>query len=269
MYDLEFWVAFGESPLPLIATQEVIAFDGYGLQNENIITTKIDHDDLTKVALSTFDLPRADGGGVLSRFYRGREIKLEVTVKSDTAENFQILVDTFKKNLSKTEGNLDITINGEIRRIKATATIVDFSRQNYNVTYANASVVFTTVEPYFYAASPQSWFFPGYAASFDEEITNQGSTSSNPTFYFIFGAGTAVTEIVITAFNRVLTITENFAPWDLLIIDSINKTITKNGTIIDFTGMFPSFPAGSCPFSVDFTGTVLIDFTLLVPKNYI
>lgn len=60
----------GQSPLPLSVSQDSIAFDGYGLQNQIIRTTYIDTDDLGRIDLSTFDFPRDDGGGVLSKYYR-------------------------------------------------------------------------------------------------------------------------------------------------------------------------------------------------------
>lgn len=259
----------GGSPLPATSSSDVIAFDGYGLQNTNVITTEIDFDDTGAIELNQFKYPRENGGGILSKFYRGREIKLKITLKESTAAAFNALLDNFKKGISKTEGYLDILVNDETRRIKATCTRVDFGRKNYNITFTNVQVTFTAVEPFFYSKSVQSFQFLGKTGTFSEEFTSQGSAAALPDFYFIFGATSAVTQLAITAFGRTLTIANTFASGDILIVKSSTKSITKNGTEIDYTGQFPEIQPGSAPFTVAITGTVAVDTTVVVPKNYL
>lgn len=130
-------------------------------------------------------------------------------------------------------------------------------------------MTFTALEPFFYSKSAQSFQYLGKTATFSEEFTNQGSTSALPAFYFIFGAGSAVTQIQITAFDRTLEIANTFASGDILIVDASGKSITKNALQIDYTGQFPELEPGSCPFTVTITGTVAVDTTVVVPKNYI
>lgn len=178
--------AIAYSPVQTAIIQDVIAFDGYGLQNNRIVTSYNDGDNLTEVDLRSFNYPRDDGGSVLSKFYRGRDINLEITLKEQTAEAFAVLLDEFKKSLRKTEGNLDVFVNGETRRIKATCTKIDFNRKHYNVTYITAKVTFRTLEPHFYAENPQTYRLQAQSGSFFAETTNEGSGESSPTFYFIF-----------------------------------------------------------------------------------
>lgn len=259
----------GGSPIPATESNDEIAFDGFGLQNANVITTEIDFDDTGTIELNQFKYPRENGGGILSKFYRGREIKLKITLKEATGTAFNALLDTFKRSISKTEGFLDLTINGETRRIKATCTRVDFGRKAYNITFANIQVTFTAVEPFFYSKSAQSFQYLGKTATFSEEFTNQGSAAALPDYYFIFGAGSAVTELQITTFGRTLTIANTFASGDVLIVKSSTKSITKNGTEIDYTGQFPEVLPGSAPFTITITGTAAVDATVVVPKNYL
>lgn len=156
--------------------QDSIVFDSYSLQNASIITTKIDYDDEGRIDLNSFDYPKADGGGVISKFYRGRVINAEVTLKADTAEDLQTLLDTFKKKLRTTEGYLDIIPAGltEIRRIKATVTSLKFGREYYHITFiSKVKIQFTALEPFFYAKTKQSYEFLSNTASFAGEITNE------------------------------------------------------------------------------------------------
>lgn len=259
----------GGSPIPSSSSTDAIAFDGYGLQNANIITSEIDFDDTGSIELNSFKYPRENGGGVLSKFYRGREIKLKLTIKEATGTAFNTLLDNFKKSLRVTEGYLDILVNSEVRRIKATCTKIDFGRKHYNVTFTTAQVTFTALEPFFYSKASQSFQYLSKTGTFSEEFTNGGSTEALPAFYFIFGAGSAVTQLQITAFGRTLTIDNTFASGDILIVKADGKSITKNGTEIDYTGQFPELEPGSCPFTVTITGTVLVDVTVTVPKNYL
>lgn len=148
---------FNETPAVVPTTQDSIVFDGYSLQNANIITSKINYDDQGQIELNSFNYPRVDGGWVLSKFYRGRIIVLNCTIKADTATAFNTLLDTTKKNLRKTEGYLEITVNSEIRRIKATLKSFDVSREHYNVNFVPVTIEFEALEPFFYTLTDQGY----------------------------------------------------------------------------------------------------------------
>lgn len=244
----------GYSEAPLVETQDDIVFDGYSLQNTSIITSTLDYDDQGTVELNSFNYPRDDGGGVLNKYYRGRTLTLKATVKASTASDFNDLIDEIKKNLKKTSGYLDIRVNSEVRRIRATVTKTNFAREHYHITFCPLTVTFTVLEPFFYAYNAQSFAYTGKTATFSEEITHRGTADADPVFYFIFGTGSTVTAITLTnPDTTTLVIANTFAINDILIIDAGNKIITKNGTEIDYTGVFPSFTPGSNPFTFTIT----------------
>lgn len=257
------------SPLTLDTAQDSIVFDGFSLQNANIITSRIDYDNEGNIELNSFNFPKSDGGGVLSKYFRGRTISIECTIKSDTAENFNTLLDMVKKKLRTTEWYLDITVNGEIRRIKATLTKFDAGRMHYNVTFTKATLEFTAIEPFFYAKNKQSYEFLGVTGTSSYEVSNDGSVESQPVFYIIGTSWSSVTSLAITAFGKTLTISTTISSWDILIVSSEEKTVTKNGVEIDYTGYFPVFPPGSNPFTITTVGTIALDITLIQNKNYL
>lgn len=257
------------SPLTLDATQDSIVFDGFSLQSESIITSRIDYDNEGQVELNSFNFPKSDGGGVLSKYFRGRTISIECTIKADTGVEFNDLLDTVKKRLRKTEGYLDITVNGEIRRIKATLTKFDAGRMHYNITFTKATIEFTALEPFFYAKDKQSYEFLGITGSGGFEVTNTGSVEALPVFYFIATAGCNISSLSITAFSKTFTISSTIVASDIVILSSETKTVTKNGIEIDYTGFFPIFPPGSNPFTLTTVGTTALDLTLIQNKNYL
>ena len=259
----------GYSPLPLTVTQDAIAFDGFGLQNSAIRTTLIDSDNLGRVDLASFDFPTDDGGGILSKYFRGRQIRLRIAVTAATPEALNSSIDEIKRSLRKTEGNLDVTVNGEIRRIRATLTALNFDRKHYNVTFVTGDCTFTAAEAFFRAANDQSWLFQSRGTDFWEEIGHAGSADTDPKFYYVFSAGTSATQLALTCRNRTVTVARTFAPGDVLVIDCDAKAVTHNGAAVDYSGMFPTFQPGSNPFHTVIAGTAVVDLTAIAAKNYL
>jgi hypothetical protein len=54
-----------------------------------------------------------------------------------------------------------------------------------------------------------------------------------------------------------------------LIIDSDLKTVTKNGTEIDYSGVFPIFTPWQNQYTVDFTWSVVCDMNIQAKRNYL
>jgi len=244
----------GAPVAPEALTQDAIVFNGYSLQNsDTILTETIDYDDLGKMDFNTFDFARNNGGGVNSKYYRGRTVTLRGVIKKSTAVLLNSLIDEVKKNTATTEGYLDITVNDEIRRCKATCTKINFNRQHYNVTFCPFVIVFTILEPFFYRITDESASYVGKTGTFSEEFTNVGTATTEPILYFIFGTSTVTAITINNPDTTTLAITEAITTGDVLIVNAKEKTVTLNGTEIDYSGVFPLFEVGSNPFSVTIT----------------
>lgn len=259
----------GHSVAPEFIEQDDFVFDGYSLQNSEIIMEMSDYDDLGKIDFNTFNFPRNNGGGVISKFYRGRTVGFTGIVRCSTAVLLNEKVDEIKRSISATEGYLDIKVNGNIRRAKATCVKMDFGRQHYHVSFIPVRITFEILEPFFYSINDQSGSYLGKTGNFSEEFTCGGTAETEPTFYFIFGTTTVTGMTITNPDATTLVLAEAITTGDVLIINSKEKEIKLNGTVIDYTGVFPTFRVGSNPFSVSFTGSVNVDVSLITAKNYL
>ena len=261
----ELWYAVA----PTILDQDDIVFDGYSLQNTEIITETLNYDDLGIVDFNTFNFPRNNWGGVISKYYRGRKVTFKSFVKESTSTALNDKLDEIKNKLATTEWYLDIRVNSEIRRVKATCTNLDYKRQHYHVTFIPLDITFTILEPFFYAITSQSASYLSKTGTFSEEFTSLGTAATEPTIYFIFWVSTVTSMVITNPDTTTMTITTSLWVSDVLIIDSKNKVVTKNGTEIDYSGVFPLFQVWSNPFTVTITGSVNVDVTVITPKNYL
>jgi len=253
------------SPVPLSSASGEYLFDGFSLNDlVNITIKKIDNDNLGKMDLSTYDLAYNHWGAVSSRYYRGREIHLVWSIKASTPEIFQSYMDSLKKALSKVNGVLEI----RWRKIKATMTRMAYDRDHYNITWSPVDIIFTAVDS-FWNEWAVSHGYIALTSTTNEEVSYEWTAPSSPIWYFVFGTWTATTEIDINHEWLSLTIPWSFAIWDVLIVDWINKEVKKNWVDIDFTGVFPEFSSYSNPFTLWFTGTTLVDTTIIYENNYL
>ena len=255
-----------------IATIETdsIQFEAFSLQNTEVITSKINYDDLEQVEINQFRFTGRDGGGVLSRYYIGRRITLTGTIVQPTATTLNAKLDAMKKGLSKKEGLLYITVNSERRQIKATCQSVVFDREHYNVSFSRFSIVFVTAEPFFYADELDRGDILGVTGDIADEFTANGTAETLPRLLLAFASWTTATQVeIVDDFSNTLTITTALTTNDILIIDSDLKTVTKNGTEIDYSGVFPIFTPWQNQYTVDFTWSVVCDMNIQAKRNYL
>lgn len=80
-------------------------------------------------------------------------------------------------------------------------------------------------------------------------VTVEGSFTIEPTINIVISTVTDGTGGQMTITNAVvgqgITLNENFANSDIIIINSKEKIVTHNGVRIDYTGLFPTFAPGS------------------------
>ena len=257
-----------------VASQDDFVFNWYSL---NDWTTKrvvsSNHDDIGNIDYKTFNAPRVDWGWVLWHYYRKKDIRLWISLSSTTADWLNTLIDDFKENTRKTEWYLEIIINDEIRRVKVSNTKLKFNRKYFNISFVqNVEIVFTTIEPHFYAKTEVSNSFYSVAADYTADIDNNWTIDTEIKFYLIFWwTVTALTSVAITIWNNTITIWETITALDVLIIDWQSKEVTLNWTAVDYTGTFPVLDVdwNTTLFVFSWWATFTVDITEIHKKKYL
>ena len=257
-----------------VQAQDDIVFNGFSLQSSTVITVESTWDDPPKRDLKTFKVPRDDGEGVISDFYRRKIIRMQGIIKGTSKEDLNNNIDEFKKETSALEGNLDIKINDETRRFKATMTLQKvFKRKNFHVTFVPFVIEFAVLTPF--GQSIEFLFDELLAESqlnLTRQIENLGTATAKPLFTIFMPTVNSITEISIenTTTSEKIIITKAYANNDVLQVDSEEKIVKINGSIVDYLGVFPSLGINTNSFNLVLTGTSIVyNLTTKYLKTYL
>lgn len=265
--------------LPSLSDKAAIEFNGYSLQSANIITSILLHDSMPERDLATADAPRSDGKIINGDNWRKKTITLSGTLHTTTAAEMVALINTFKKNVSAREGNLDIRDeidSTNYRRYIATAVGTDsmFSaRVGTDITRCPFTVTFEADDPFGKDLTYTSELFESETdLTFTEEIENLGSAPGKPVFILNFSAASSISAINITnnTTGESIQIAESISAGDYVRFDSENQEVTINGVpVTDYAGVFPEMASGVNNFTVTLTGTsATYDLTVKFFQSY-
>lgn len=238
-----------------------ITFNTFDLQTYSaatrvgIITDKILHNDIPDKDVALLALANSNGSVIPYSAYPSKKITISGTIKGSSEADIDTRMDTFKAYFNGRDKNLDIVYAGTTRRYIATANAIAVERQNIGY-FARFNVTFVCSNPFGLATSTTSALnasgrtssgytdshtFIGSAPCQLPVITITYSAVSGGASFVQFGNNTNGQSIMITDQTWVAT--------DVLEIDTVNKTVKKNGVEIDFMGAFPEFAPGSQSFA--------------------
>lgn len=218
-----------------------IIFNWYNLHDlRNKIVWFSDHDDLWSINYETYNYSRADWWNALAKYYRTKRITMQLTLKANSEEELNDLIDEFKLQTSAMQGNLDIIINWLVRRWEATVISLEFWRKNYNITFCqNVKIVFDCVNPFAFNLTSISKSYYWCSWTFVSEFIYSWKVNCYPTFYIIFNNASDLSEFYIDANWYLFEIDQEINAWDILIIDGQTKLAKLNWVVIPYKWPFP------------------------------
>lgn len=246
--------------IPEVASDTII-YNDYSLQNTDIITSILLQDSTPNRDFLTSAVPRSDGQIINGDFWRRKKIKLSGIIKKSTNALLEAEIDAMKKALAVSEGVLDITVAGTIRRYYATLTNghdMFSQRQNYHVTFCPFQVEFESSDPFGKSVdyNAAGWL-DETSLVLNEQVNNDGTVRAKPVVILNFTAANTVAAVSFknNTTNEEIKITTTIVAGDYLKFDAEEMQVTLNGVEQDYTGAFPTLDTGANSFTITVTGT--------------
>lgn len=274
---LNSFVLNGSNP-PFVLTAsdfDMLEFDGFSLQNDNVITEEMDIFSPPKREIVDFRIPRNDGLRMNGNYLRERRVQVKGHLRQSTSSLMETAIKEFKRRLMPAERNLDLKIDEQIQRVTATLSNPEqmFNRRKgWHITTCPFDLEFLVLDPFFHDLE-YSYITRenNVALTLAETVENLGTAYARPVVIVIIEAAVAVTALRFqnATNSKQITATTSLVAGDVLIFDSEESVVTKNGVEIDYSGIFPTLEYGSNNCSLVTTGTsVQYTSTIAYKKSY-
>lgn len=260
-----------------VYSSDMVVFNGYSLSDGVINTCTLIDDNAPKRDLIDFKNPRSDGLGVVGDYWREKIIYLEGYIKGASWTATEAALETLKSSLRKREQYLDITRNGVVRRYLATWIEPDSvfkNRTGHDVNVVKWYIKFQVDTSFAMDRTYNSNNVLVSASPGSIVPMNSGTYKALPIFVIVANATTTLSSNTIqvqnTTTNELIKWTGNMVTGDVLVFDSEAQSVTLNGVVVDFKGLFPTLDTGANTliFTVD-GGTFNLQCTTKWKNRYL
>jgi phage-related protein len=235
----------------------------------NTYFNRIDHHNRPKRNITAAKIARYDGNQLIHQEYAEKEIVIEGFIAAADRSTYETNRDTLLLDLQAQEATLRISQAGANRDYTATVSDIIFSETDGGLGFF--SIKFLCNFPFGQDASATTDLnaSSNTAATLSPTFTAiGGSYKAQPTLTITVSAVTGGTAKYIKLTNpttgQYIQITRTWANADALVVNVAARTVTVNGTAVDYTGVFPEFDTTDTTLQYDdnfTTRTVLITMT--------
>lgn len=244
--------------------------------NVGILTTLIDHTNIPEKLAELYAIADANGSSIPAINYPSKKITISGAIKGSTQDDLDSRIDTFKGYFNGKDKNLDIDYAGTTRRYIATANTISITRQQ-KALFATFSIEFVCTQPFGVETSATSIT---NSLNYTSGTLNMTPTigGSAPFQYPIFtitidaltGAGDYVQVSNDNNGQDMIIYGLGLIAGDVIVIDCFARTVTVNGDIVDYNGVFLELEPGanSITYTDGFT-TRTVDIVVNYYKRYL
>lgn len=217
-----------------------------------IITNVIDHTDGPDMLMGLYALADADGSSIPAINYPSKPVALAGVIKGSSQADLDNRIDTFKGYFTGKDKNLDITYGSGTRRYIATAGTPKIQRKPRSF-IAIFQVPITCTNPFgLDTSSTDLWAKKNNftSATFTETPTVGGNAPFQLpiitiTIDALTGAGDYVQISNDNNNQELLIYGQGLQAGDVIVINCVERTVTLNGTEIDYDGTFLELEPGA------------------------
>jgi len=238
-------VSYNGIDLNTVEGLTVLARDSYKPANRNV---------------GSYGISRGNKNKVITAFYESKQITIKVGIAQKTRDLLEQSLDKLNAILQGYEEDLIIRQSGKDRKYIATLTKTNISEDGGS--YVNMDLIFELSDIFGYDTytttllNVSNWTG---GSKTTEIIVDGSSVTQLPYISIVYSSvvgGTAKTvRISNEATGQTLILTRDWVTGDVLLVDTLNRIITVNGTTIAYTGSYPEFSVGTGYVTVsdDFT----------------
>src|SRR3989304_3354649 len=226
-------------------------------------------------AVNSKSLANDDGGKMVSADFNQREIIIDGTIIAPNRPAAELARDNLMQYLTPKEKPLKIDQGGFERVYTATMQNITFSEAQGG--FIPFSINFICSDPFGYREQSTAIAMGAAITAFYGEKTFNilGNYKALPTITLTFASLSGATGKIVTLTNpdtgEEISITRDWVNTDVLVVNCFTKTLTVNGTEVDYTGKFLSFEPGTSRklvYEDNFTGRS-VTFGFSYTKRYI
>lgn len=246
-----------------------ISFNGYDLQNANIITNTIRHEGMAERQFEIENLTTREGFELLDTSFRRRIIRVSGTLVADSEQALDTLLDELKYQLRVVDGTLDIGFDNTTRRYTGTVQNLDVPSEAHHITHVPYVIDFVC-QPIGFDPALESIGQANITTSpWTAEYTLSGGYNPLPVLYIDVNSETDMTaiEVASNVTGDSITVIQAFAANDALIINTEEKSVLYNGAESEYTGIFPLFRGVVSDRITITTTSTAHDFDLTIEYN--
>lgn len=236
-----------------------LVFSGFDLTTIQYVEfdRRMPHDLPTRT-LNFGNLVRKDGRKLISTTYNEKVIVTEGHINAPTRADMEIARDTLLFRLQPNNATLDIAQATGVRRYTATMQNIIFTHverglMKFSVQFATSSpfgqdVLETTLELGSHTTSPKDYTFT-VGGTYNAELVLAVALET------VTGGSNKTISISNPASGEQISITRTWENNDSIVIHVRNRSVTVNGSVVDYNGVFPLYQPGSAAlrYTDDFT----------------
>lgn len=234
-----------------------ITYDSNDLQDYNpttnvgIITNVIEHTNIPDKIAELYAKADANGSAIPAINYPSKRIPIGGAIKGSSQANLDSRIDAFKGFFNGKDKNLDIAYGSGTRRYIATANTISVARQQ-KALWAAFAIEFICTNPFGIDTTATSITntLNHTSATLNMTPTILGSAPYQlPVFTITLDALTGSGDYIQLSNDNngqdMLLYGLGLTAGDVIVIDCVNRTVTVDGNLVDYSGTFLELEPGS------------------------